>query len=383
MITRFKLIVIALCLSVAGIATVGACSSSPEVPDQTQGNKPTYKSTKEGAEADQADGAEAGAQGAEAGQAQAAQGDQKATIPHAEGPIATIDGKPVPAERFNTEMKKIAESGQFPIQLLGKVKDQIIKKIVDKELVDRAVADADVDVSEDKLEERIKEIRAQFDEANQKVDGQMGSLDDLVEQLGISKEEFRQSVRESLAIEKLLIDRGMQYPTDQEIKDFYEQNKDAFKRPAQIHARHILVKVDEDAGKKAWQKAHDKAVEIRQKAVKDGTDFAELAKKTSDGPSKSRGGDLGWFGRGRMVPEFEEAAFALKKGEVSEPIRTQFGWHVVKKVDEREAGSIAYEDVKAQLENKLRNQRVQEALQGLLSDLRSKKKIELHPENVK
>ncbi len=151
MITRFKLIVIALSLSVAGVA---ACSSSsPKIPDHSQGNKIAYKSTQQDAKS----GSDSAAKGDQDADAQASQSTKKAKIPHAEGPIADIDGKPIPAERFNTEMKKIAESGQFPVQLLGQVKGQIIKKIVDKELIDRAVKEAHIKVSDEKLAARIKE----------------------------------------------------------------------------------------------------------------------------------------------------------------------------------------------------------------------------------
>lgn len=375
MITRFKLIFFALCLSLAGLTV--ACSSSPEVPDQEQGKKNKYASTEEGEGSDEA----------KASQDQSAQqqgsAQQDAKIPKAVGPIAHIDGEPVSAETFNSEMKTIVDSGQFPIELLGQVKDQIISKIVDRELIERAVAESDITVSDEKLDERVKEIRAQFAEANAKVDGQMGSLDEMVENLGITKEEFRESVRESLAIEQLLVKRGMKYPSDEELKSFYEENKEAFKRPEQIHARHILIKVEPEADDAAWKEAQQKALEVREKATAEGADFAKLAEEYSEGPSASQGGDLGWFGRGRMVPEFEEAAFNLEKSQVSEPIKTQFGWHLVKKVDQREAGVVSYDEVKEQLENKLRNQRVQEALQGLLGELRSSKKIELHPENVK
>ncbi|WP_168210508.1 peptidylprolyl isomerase [Persicimonas caeni] len=358
-----------------------ACSSSPEVPDQKQGKQHKYKSTQEGESADKAgqtEGAKEKEQTAQAGDAQ-----EEGKIPTAEGPIAHIDGEPVSAETFNTEMKKIVDSGQFPVQLLSQVKDQIISKIVDRELIDRAVEKADIEVSEEKLEERVQEIRAQFEEANAKLNGQMGSLDDMVKNLGITKEEFRDSVRESLAIEQLLVKRGMEYPSDEEVKSFYEENKEAFNRPEQVHARHILIKVEPEADEAAWEKAHKEALEIRKKATAKGTDFAKLAEEHSQGPSANQGGDLGWFGRGRMVPEFEEVAFNLEKGQVSEPVKTQFGWHLVKKVDEREAGTVAYDEVKDQLENKLRNQRVQQALQSLLSDLRANTKVELHPENVK
>lgn len=378
MIMRFKLIVIALCLSVAGVA---ACSSSPELPDQTEGKKNSYKSTEEG---DSPNSAEAEGDQAQKGDKQGGQqAGQEAKIPKAEGPIAHIDDEPVPAERFNTEIEKIAQSGQFPVQMLGQVKDQIIQKIVDKELIDRSVAESDIEVSDEQLDERVKEIRAEFERANSQLEGQMGSLDDLVKQLGITKEEFRESVRESLAIEQLLVERGMSYPTEAEIKSFYEENKDAFERPAQVHARHILITVEADSEEKKWEVAHKTALSAYKKATAEGADFAEVAKKYSQGPSASKGGDLGWFGQGRMVPEFEEAVFALEKGEISEPLRTQFGWHVVKKVDEREAGQVSYDKVKPQLESKLRNQRVQQALEDLLSGLRAEKTIEMHPENVK
>jgi parvulin-like peptidyl-prolyl isomerase len=375
MITRFKLVVIALCLSVAGVA---ACSSSPELPDQSEAKKNSYKSTEEG-DSSEASGDE-NAQAQQGGQQAAG---QNGTIPTAEGPIAHIDGEPVSAERFNTEMQRIANSGQVPVQRLRAAKDQIIDKIVDKELVDRAVAASDIEVTDEQIEERVKEIRAEFAEANSQLDGQMGSLDDLVKQLGITKEEFRESVRDSLAIEQLLVERGMEYPTEEEVKSLYEENKDAFQRPAQVNARHILITVDANADEKAWEEAQKRAMEVRKKATAEGADFAKLAQENSEGPTATKGGDLGWFGQGSMVPEFEKTVFALEKGEISEPIRTQFGWHVIKKVDEREAGQVDFEEVEPQLESRLRNQRVQQAVQGLLTSLRSEKEIKTHPENVK
>jgi parvulin-like peptidyl-prolyl isomerase len=380
MITRFNLIVIALCLSVAGVA---ACSSSPEVPDQTKSEKKSYKSTEE-------DDSSEGSADAEGGQAQQGdkQGDQQAagqnaTVPTAEGPIAHIDGEPISAEKFNTEIQKIAQSGQYPVQMLAHKKDEIMQRIVDKELIDRAIAKSDIEVTDELLEERVDRIRAEFEQANAELDGQMGSLDDLVKQLGITEEEFRESVRDSLAIEQLLVERGMEYPADEEVKSFYEDNKEAFSRPAQVHARHILIKVEPEADEEAWEAAQKRALEIRKKATAEGADFEALAEEHSEGPSASKGGDLGWFAQGRMVPEFEEATFALEKGEVSEPLRTQFGWHVVQKVDEREAGQVSFEEVEPQLESKLRNQRVQQALEDLLIALRAERKIEMHPENVK
>jgi peptidyl-prolyl cis-trans isomerase C len=372
MLIRLKLIVLGLCLTLAGAA---ACSSTPEVPDQTQAHE--YESTEEAAAEDDA----AAAAGEEAGAEEAAPG---AEIPQATGPVAEINGEPITAEVFNSEIAKIAASGQVPPQLLSQLKGQIINKIVDKTLIDNAVAEADITVSDEKVDARIAEIQAEFARANDKVDGKMGTLDDLVAKLGISEEEFRESVRESLAIEALLVERGMTYPSAEEVKAFYDENQESFKRPEQVHARHILIQVPADADEAAWAAALTEAEEVRAKAVEPGADFAALAAEFSDGPlGKQRGGDLGWFGRGQMVPEFEEAAFTLEKGAISEPVRTQFGWHIIKKVDEREAGIVPFDKIKEQLDTQMRNERVQKALSDLLTELHASQEITLHPENVK
>src|SRR6185295_7575117 len=99
---------------------------------------------------------------------------------------------------------------------------------------------------------------------------------------------------------------------------------------AEVHARHLLVQVSPKATPEQVEAARVKAVGLAAEARKSGVDFVELAKKKSEGPSASDGGDLGFFRRGVMVPEFERAAFGLPVGGISDPIRTKFGWHVIK-----------------------------------------------------
>lgn len=133
--------------------------------------------------------------------------------------------------------------------------------------------------------------------------------------------------------------------SDDEVKAYYDANTSAFQQDEQVKARHILIKVDEAAGEDDVARAK-KQIEKIAAQVKVGKDFAELARKNSEGPSAPNGGDLGWFGRGQMVKPFEDAAFALKKDEVSGPVRTRFGWHLIKVDDVREAGAKPFEDVK-------------------------------------
>ena len=134
----------------------------------------------------------------------------------------------------------------------------------------------------------------------------------------------------------------------QEIKDYYESNKDTFAIPKQVKARHILFDLPQDARGKEEKKVKDKAVTILEKARK-GEDFAALAKKYSEGPSKSKGGDLGFFSKGEMTKPFEDAAFKLKKGEISELVRTQFGFHIIKIEEIREAGFQPLEELHDQI----------------------------------
>jgi peptidyl-prolyl cis-trans isomerase C len=152
---------------------------------------------------------------------------------------------------------------------------------------------------------------------------------------------------------------------EKEVKAFYDENVGSQKPEDEVKARHILVDTKQ------------KALELSKK-IKDGADFAELAKQNSGDPgSKDQGGDLGFFVRGQMVPQFEEAAFSLKPGEVSEPFETQFGWHIVKVDTRRERKVPPFEAIKDRLKGAVIHYKAQQ----LVLELRSKAKIEyLDPE---
>jgi peptidyl-prolyl cis-trans isomerase C len=154
--------------------------------------------------------------------------------------------------------------------------------------------------------------------------------------------------------------------SDAEAKKFYDAQVGGAKVEDEVRARHILVD------------SKEKARELFEK-VAYGTDFAELAKQFSKDPgSKDQGGDLGYFSRGQMVPQFEEAAFKLQKGEVSQPFETQFGWHILK-VDDRRAGQVApFDAVKDRIVGAIIHQKAQQ----VAADLRAKAKIEYIDPNM-
>ena len=162
--------------------------------------------------------------------------------------------------------------------------------------------------------------------------------------------------------------------SDAEIQAFYDQNKDTFSRPEERRARHVLVKVDATADQ-ATLDAAQKTIESVATRARAGADFAQLAAQYSDDPgSKNQGGDLGFFPRGRMVPEFDEAVFSMAPGAISDPIRTSFGYHVIQLVEVRPAGQRPLAEVKEQIKGQLRFPRLREEAAKLAKDLHAKVK---------
>ena len=155
--------------------------------------------------------------------------------------------------------------------------------------------------------------------------------------------------------------------TEEALQQLYTETKSEMAGEEEVKARHILLN-DET-----------KANELI-KSLKDGADFSETASKHSTGPSASSGGDLGWFTKGQMVPEFSEAAFKLKPGQiVDKPVKTQFGWHIILVEDRKNAAPPSFDDARGQLASRLS----QSLLAKLLKDLRENAKIERFDINVK
>ena len=146
--------------------------------------------------------------------------------------------------------------------------------------------------------------------------------------------------------------------TDAELERFYEENKERFRTGETVSASHILVDSEEKIG------------EIRAAIASGEMTFAEAAKKFSSCPSGQSGGALGTFGHGQMVPEFDQAAFALEVGVLSEPIKTQFGWHLIVVTEKKEDSAVAFEDVKEQLREQLLSDKQQKAFTSKINQLK-------------
>ena len=197
-----------------------------------------------------------------------------------------------------------------------------------------------------------------------------------LEQSGTTEEEARKQIAENIPIQKffesLCKDTEV---SDEDVAKFYEENIEEFETPESIRASHILVKV-ESATNEVEKAAAKAKIEGLLKQVREGADFAELAKANSDCPSKEQGGDLGFFGKGAMVPAFEKAAFALETNQVSDVVETPFGFHIIKLIERKAASKEPLEKVakmiKSYLENQAKGAIVESYVEGLVTNVEYK-----------
>jgi len=158
----------------------------------------------------------------------------------------------------------------------------------------------------------------------------------------------------------------------EEIASYYEKNSSEFEQGEQVQAEHILIRVEANASAEDKEKAR-KSIDMIQDQLKNGESFATLAEQFSEDPgSKNKGGNLGYFGRGQMVKEFEDAAFATKPGETSPPVQTSFGWHLIHVLDRKAPEKLPLEQVSKEIEARLKADRNEKALKKLIEELKSK-----------
>ncbi|MBN1209184.1 MAG: peptidylprolyl isomerase [Myxococcaceae bacterium] len=244
-------------------------------------------------------------------------------------------------------------------------------------------------IAEKLIEAEIRELgmtvsAAEVDEAMQDVQKQNGITDPAQFEQLLAREGYTLKSYKEFLGKQIARGRLMQMKVSAKVKVAEEDLKAAYAQyaklegeEAEVHARHILVSVDAKATPEQVEAARKKALAIMEEARRPGMDFEALARARSDGSSKDQGGDLGFFRRGVMVPEFEKAAFSLKVGQVSEPIRTSHGWHVLKVEERRSVGVTPYEEMRPKLDEKIRMQKTEKFVEQYVQELRKKAVIEV------
>lgn len=245
--------------------------------------------------------------------------------------------------------------------------------LIGEKLMEAEIQQLGITATEAEVDQLVNDVR----ERNNITD--TAQFEQLLAGEGLTLARYRDMMRKQILRDRLLrIKVGPQVKiTEEDLKAAYAQYARMESEDTEVHARHILVQVDPKAPPEQVEAARKKAEAIAAEARRPGMDFSALARARSEGPSREDGGDLGWFKRGVMVPAFEKVAFNLKDGEVSEPVRTNFGWHVLTVEERRTSTAASYEEMRPKLEAKLMQEKTDKFLAQYVQELRQKANVEV------
>lgn len=292
--------------------------------------------------------------------------------------IATVDGTPV----TEAQLDEAAKAYQNQLSLQGRnvtdeqltsIRGEILESLIRKTALLNEAEEMGVTVEDSEVKEELDKIKERFPSDEQ--------YEQALESQGYTEESLRGEIRDDLIISGL-IDREVLDDielSEEEIVSFFEENSNYFVIPESVTASHILIQVAQDATEEEDAEAREK-IDAILVDLNEGADFAETAKEESEGPSATSGGDLGTFGRGKMVPEFEEVAFSLEPGELSDVVKTQFGYHIIYVRDREEGRTQSLDEVREDITEYLKQRRgesqVDEYINSVVEDADIERRLE-------
>jgi peptidyl-prolyl cis-trans isomerase C len=285
--------------------------------------------------------------------------------------LARVNGEPVTKTDFERLVKNM-ELGNGPIP--AERRDEILRGALDQlvtyTVMTQEARARNVAVSDAEIDTQIKQMRAQFpteDEFKKALAARNLTLD-----------QFKKDTRVDLMISRMMEAevKTAAAATDADARQFYDKNPEKFRQGEAVRASHILIMANEKADDATKKQARAK-IDAILKRVRAGEDFAKLAQANSQDGSAQQGGDLNFFNRGQMVPAFDQAAFALKPGEVSDVVTTQFGYHIIKVTERRDATTVPFEQVSGRIVEFLSNQKKSERANAFIEAAKQKAKIEV------
>ena len=286
--------------------------------------------------------------------------------------IARVNGEDVKKSDLDRMIKTMEQQAgqQVPADRRDEIYRGAIDRLVTYTLLKQESRSRGVKVADAEIDAKMQELRKQFPTPE--------AYKQALTTRGMTEESLRNDARTDLSVNKVMDSAVSQVPgpSDAEAKDFYDKNPDKFKQDEQVRASHILVRVDPNADTKTKARAKGE-IDSVLKQLKSGGDFAKLAQQHSQDPSAAQGGDLGYFGKGQMVPEFEKTAFSLPVGQVSGVVTTQFGYHVIKVTDKKVARTVTLDEALPQIKGYLEQQKKQQAADSFIDGLKKKSKIEI------
>jgi len=292
----------------------------------------------------------------------------------ADDKVALVNGTAISRAQFNQGVSRMSkpQPGQEQPEAkdqLKQVQAQALDALIRNLLLYQASQKAGVKIEDKAIDEQIGALKQRFPSEEE--------FNQALAQVPATVETLRQQIREQMAIrqyiDKEFADKAIVSET--EAKAYYDEHPEYFKAPAQVKASHILAKVEEQNNADQKAAALDK-IKKAQKRLEGGDDFATVAKEMSDCPSSSKGGELGYFSRGQMAKPFEDAAFAMKPGETSGIVETQFGYHLIRVEEQKPEGKVELAQAQPKIEQYLKRQKLMELVNKQVSELEKTAKIE-------
>lgn len=290
--------------------------------------------------------------------------------------LARVNGEDIIFSDLQKEVEQLVMNlPQMPSSdMLEKQMPSIMQRVLDgmisEQLLKEALAAEQISVPDSDVVKQLRQIASRMPEGKK--------LSEVLAERGSSLEEFQARLKEGMATRKLIEMKTEEKieASSEEVESFYSDNAAKFSIPETASAHHILIGFRPEDSEEVKQSKLEEIKDIREQILS-GADFEELAREHSSGPSAVRGGDLGRFPRGQMLPAFDQAVFSQPIGEIGEPIETRFGYHIVR-VDERAPGrTIPLEEARADIETYLTDKKRQQALNDYLQELRAAADVEI------
>lgn len=290
--------------------------------------------------------------------------------------VARVNGQPIFEEDLSPYVEKeIKKFRKYGVRKdIATVETHMQKKVLDRMISQELLIQESQKLKIDNIEEKVDErVKAMTDKASH-----MKRPESRSEQTDPATTEGRENIRKNIYVDEYLKEKGITEPEvpEEEIRKFYEEGQENFRKDEYVKVSHILILADEKSSPEDKENAGRKAEKIREEIL-NGRDFAEMAREFSQDGRAASGGSLDYITRGYMPPEFDSAAFALNKNEVSDVVETKFGYHIIKVYDRKPAGFTPYEEVKDFIRKYLQEEESKKKLVSHMEELKTKAKIEV------
>ena len=264
------------------------------------------------------------------------------------GNVATVNGQAISRADFDHKLESSAAA------------KQTLNQMVQQVLVEQYARDKKIDVTQDEINKREDEIKKRY---------APGQFEQILKQQGLTEQDVQNLLRSSLVMEKAV--QPQIHVSEADIKAYFDKNHAQFDKPEQVKARHILV-ADQNTANQVLAK------------LKAGGSWDQLAKQYSTDPSsKDKGGDLGYFGRGQMVPQFQDAAFNAKVGQIVGPVKSPFGYHIIQVTDKKPPQKATLASTHDQIKQQLTQQQLGQQEPLLINQLRQSANIQVNDDRYK